>query len=104
MLNIPQVSIFSFPTMSILSAFSVYGLFDGDPKQLPYGEIGVNQVCSNVHQEFSLDLRRHGIVFLKNDHAIYNFSMYNRCDFVMSRNFRFLFLKKVGMHVHERGC
>jgi hypothetical protein len=26
--------------MSILWTFSVRGLFDGDPKQLPYGEIG----------------------------------------------------------------
>ncbi len=46
---------FSFPTMSILWTFSVRGLFDGDPKQLPYGEIGVNQVCSDAHQELALD-------------------------------------------------
>ncbi len=61
---------FSFPTMSILSTFSVRGLFDGDPKQLPYGEIGVNQMCSDAHQELVLDPTTHGIVLLKNDHAI----------------------------------
>jgi hypothetical protein len=70
MLSIPLASMFSFPTMSILSTFSVHGLFDGDPKQLPYGEIGVNQVCSNAHQELAFDPRRQGIVLLKNYHAI----------------------------------
>jgi beta-D-xylosidase 4 len=45
-------------------------LFDGDPKQLPYGEIGVNQVCSDPHQKLALDPIRNGIVLLKNNHAI----------------------------------
>jgi beta-D-xylosidase 4 len=61
---------FYFPTMLILSTFSVCGLLDGDPKQLPYGEIGLNQVCCDAHQELALDPTRHGIVLLKNDHAI----------------------------------
>ncbi|CAM6045942.1 unnamed protein product [Sphagnum compactum] len=50
------------------------GLFDGDPKQLPYGAIGVNQVCSNAHQELALEAARQGTVLLKNEDATLPFS------------------------------
>ncbi len=50
------------------------GLFDGDPKQLPYGTIGVNQVCSNAHQELALEAARQGTVLLKNEDATLPFS------------------------------
>jgi hypothetical protein len=67
MLNILEASMFSFPTMLILSTFSIHGLFDGDLKQLPYGEIRQNQVRFNAHQELVMDPTRHGIVLLKNE-------------------------------------
>lgn len=43
------------------------GLFNGDPRQHPFGKIGPNEVCSQEHQNLALDAARHGIVLLKNN-------------------------------------
>ncbi|CAM9002512.1 unnamed protein product [Rhodiola kirilowii] len=43
------------------------GLFNGDPRQHPFGKIGLNEVCSQEHQNLALDAARHGIVLLKNN-------------------------------------
>ncbi|KAK9134312.1 hypothetical protein Syun_013642 [Stephania yunnanensis] len=42
------------------------GLFNGNPKQLPFGDIGSNQVCSQDHQALALEAARRGIVLLQN--------------------------------------
>ncbi|XP_077213213.1 glycosyl hydrolase family protein [Tasmannia lanceolata] len=42
------------------------GLFNGDPKQQPFGDIGANHVCSHEHQNLALEAAREGIVLLKN--------------------------------------
>ncbi|WCJ44508.1 Glycosyl hydrolase family protein [Euphorbia peplus] len=42
------------------------GLFNGNPKQQPFGNIGPNQVCSQEHQLLALEAARNGIVLLKN--------------------------------------
>nr|GLL48062.1 probable beta-D-xylosidase 7 [Ipomoea trifida] len=42
------------------------GLFSGDPKNLSYGGIGPDQVCSQDHQNVALEAARKGIVLLKN--------------------------------------
>lgn len=42
------------------------GLFSGNPKTLPYGGIGPDQVCSQEHQNVALEAARKGIVLLKN--------------------------------------
>ncbi|KAL3735174.1 hypothetical protein ACJRO7_024334 [Eucalyptus globulus] len=42
------------------------GLFDGDPKKQPFGNIGPDQVCSQKHQDLALEAARSGIVLLKN--------------------------------------
>lgn len=43
------------------------GLFDGNPVQHPFGNIGTDQVCSPEHQVLALEAARNGIVLLKND-------------------------------------
>uniref|UniRef100_A0A7N0V939 Glycoside hydrolase family 3 C-terminal domain-containing protein n=1 Tax=Kalanchoe fedtschenkoi TaxID=63787 RepID=A0A7N0V939_KALFE len=43
------------------------GLFNGDPRNLPFGKIGPTEVCSQEHQNLALEAARHGIVLLKND-------------------------------------
>ncbi|XP_068656838.1 probable beta-D-xylosidase 5 [Aristolochia californica] len=43
------------------------GFFDGDPKQLPYGNLGPQDVCTDEHQELALEAAREGIVLLDND-------------------------------------
>ncbi|CAH9137743.1 unnamed protein product [Cuscuta epithymum] len=43
------------------------GLFDGSLKQLPYGNILLNEVCSQEHQILALQAARNGIVLLKNN-------------------------------------
>uniref|UniRef100_A0A7N0UM96 Fibronectin type III-like domain-containing protein n=1 Tax=Kalanchoe fedtschenkoi TaxID=63787 RepID=A0A7N0UM96_KALFE len=43
------------------------GLFNGDPRNLPFGKIGPREVCSWKHQNLALDAARHGIVLLKNN-------------------------------------
>ncbi|KAK3438059.1 hypothetical protein EUGRSUZ_F02442 [Eucalyptus grandis] len=42
------------------------GLFDGDPKKQPFGNIGPDQVCSQKHQDLALEAARSGIMLLKN--------------------------------------
>ncbi|KAF8404562.1 hypothetical protein HHK36_009449 [Tetracentron sinense] len=42
------------------------GLFNGNPNNQPFGDIGPNQVCSQEHQGLALDAARNGIVLLKN--------------------------------------
>ncbi|XP_073011200.1 probable beta-D-xylosidase 7 [Typha latifolia] len=42
------------------------GLFNGNPKYKPYGNIGSNQVCTKEHQNLALQAAQDGIVLLKN--------------------------------------
>ncbi|CAN0922622.1 Probable beta-D-xylosidase 7 [Linum grandiflorum] len=42
------------------------GLFNGDPKDQLFGNIGPDQVCSQEHQILALEVARNGIVLLKN--------------------------------------
>ncbi|CAI0546605.1 unnamed protein product [Linum tenue] len=42
------------------------GLFNGDPKEQLFGNIGPDQVCSQEHQMLALEAARNGIVLLKN--------------------------------------
>ncbi|XP_057977306.1 beta-xylosidase/alpha-L-arabinofuranosidase 2-like [Malania oleifera] len=42
------------------------GFFDGDPKSLPYGNLGPKDVCTPANQELARDAARQGIVLLKN--------------------------------------
>lgn len=42
------------------------GLFDGNPKNLTYGNLGLNNICSQRHHELALEAARHSIVLLKN--------------------------------------
>eukprot|EP00268_Persea_americana_P055425 TRINITY_DN6442_c0_g1_i2.p1 TRINITY_DN6442_c0_g1~~TRINITY_DN6442_c0_g1_i2.p1 ORF type:complete len:774 (-),score=150.85 TRINITY_DN6442_c0_g1_i2:611-2932(-) len=42
------------------------GLFNGNPEQLLYGNIGSDRVCSQRHQNLALVAARDGIVLLKN--------------------------------------
>ncbi|KZV30032.1 putative beta-D-xylosidase 7 [Dorcoceras hygrometricum] len=42
------------------------GLFNGNPKALPYGHLSRNNVCTPEHRELALEAARHGIVLLKN--------------------------------------
>ncbi|GLU03345.1 hypothetical protein SLE2022_205480 [Rubroshorea leprosula] len=46
------------------------GFFDGDPKLLPFGELGPSDVCTQEHQMLALDAARQGIVLLDNDGAL----------------------------------
>ncbi|KAE8669126.1 Detected protein of confused Function [Hibiscus syriacus] len=43
------------------------GLFDGNPEQLPFSNIGTDQICSPEHQILALEAACNGIVLLKND-------------------------------------
>ncbi|KAK9110663.1 hypothetical protein Sjap_018723 [Stephania japonica] len=51
---------------NIFSTRMKLGLFNGDPRQLPFGDISPNQVCSADHQALALEAARDGIVLLKN--------------------------------------
>nr|GMD52130.1 probable beta-D-xylosidase 7 [Ipomoea batatas] len=42
------------------------GLFDGDPKELEYGDIAPKEICSQEHRDLALEAVRNGIVLLKN--------------------------------------
>ncbi|KAK4428504.1 putative beta-D-xylosidase 7 [Sesamum alatum] len=42
------------------------GLFNGNPKNQLFGNIGPDQVCTKEHQELALEAARNGIVLLKN--------------------------------------
>ena len=42
------------------------GMFDGEPSQQPFGNLGPKDVCTPAHQELALESARQGIVLLKN--------------------------------------
>ncbi|KAL8058440.1 hypothetical protein ABFX02_03G018100 [Erythranthe guttata] len=42
------------------------GLFNGNPSELPYGNLSSNDICSPEHQDLALEVARDGIVLLKN--------------------------------------
>lgn len=42
------------------------GLFNGNPTEQPFGNIGPDQVCSQEHQILALEAAHNGIVLLKN--------------------------------------
>ncbi|XP_073009532.1 probable beta-D-xylosidase 2 [Typha latifolia] len=42
------------------------GMYDGEPSQQPFGNLGPNDVCSSTHQELAVEAARQGIVLLKN--------------------------------------
>ncbi|KAL8058436.1 hypothetical protein ABFX02_03G017700 [Erythranthe guttata] len=42
------------------------GLFNGNPRKLPYGNLSRKDVCSHKHQNLALEVARDGIVLLKN--------------------------------------
>ncbi|KAE8686777.1 putative beta-D-xylosidase 5 [Hibiscus syriacus] len=41
--------------------------FDGNPKQLSFGDLGPSYVCTNDHQRLALDAAKQGIVLLDNN-------------------------------------
>ncbi|XP_024356912.1 beta-xylosidase/alpha-L-arabinofuranosidase 1 [Physcomitrium patens] len=43
------------------------GMFDGNPANQEFGNIGVADVCTPAHQELAVEAARQGIVLLKND-------------------------------------
>ncbi|XP_059631405.1 probable beta-D-xylosidase 7 [Cornus florida] len=54
---------------ALCNLFSVrmrLGLFNGNPSNLPYADIGPNCVCTKEHQDLALEAARNGIVLLKN--------------------------------------
>ncbi|PRQ22748.1 putative xylan 1,4-beta-xylosidase [Rosa chinensis] len=46
------------------------GFFDGDPKLLEFGNLGVSDVCSDEHKALALDAAKQGIVLLDNNGAL----------------------------------
>ncbi|KAJ8477450.1 hypothetical protein OPV22_021177 [Ensete ventricosum] len=42
------------------------GFFDGDPRKLPYGDLGPKDVCTAANQELAREAAGQGIVLLKN--------------------------------------
>ncbi|KAL3618013.1 putative beta-D-xylosidase 7 [Castilleja foliolosa] len=42
------------------------GLFNGNPVELPYGNLTLKDICTPENQKLALDVARHGIVLLKN--------------------------------------
>ncbi|EYU23220.1 hypothetical protein ABFS82_03G018800 [Erythranthe guttata] len=42
------------------------GLFNGNPSELPYGNLSRNNICTRKHQDLALEVARDGIVLLKN--------------------------------------
>lgn len=50
------------------------GLFNGNPANQMYGNIGPDQVCSKEHQDLALEAARDGIVLLKNSLGLLPFS------------------------------
>ncbi|KAG9451582.1 hypothetical protein H6P81_011547 [Aristolochia fimbriata] len=53
------------------------GLFNGNPKNQRFGDIGPNQVCSQEHQNLALEAARDGIVLLKNSAGLLPLSKYS---------------------------
>ncbi|KAK6131145.1 hypothetical protein DH2020_035113 [Rehmannia glutinosa] len=54
---------------ALYNLFSVrmrLGLFNGIPSELPYANLGRNDICTPKHQELALEAARQGIVLLKN--------------------------------------
>ncbi|CAA0843382.1 Probable beta-D-xylosidase 7 [Striga hermonthica] len=49
------------------------GLFNGDPKDHPFGQIGPDQICSDEHQQLALEAATDGIVLLKNSENLLPF-------------------------------
>ncbi|KAK2974480.1 hypothetical protein RJ640_018645 [Escallonia rubra] len=43
------------------------GFFEGDPKNLPFGQLGPSDVCTNDHQTLSVEAAKQGIVLLENN-------------------------------------
>ncbi|KAE8675646.1 putative beta-D-xylosidase 6 [Hibiscus syriacus] len=55
---------------ALLNLFSVQlrlGLFDGDPRNGQFGELGPQDICTTEHKMLALEAARQGIVLLKND-------------------------------------
>ncbi|KAG6594920.1 putative beta-D-xylosidase 6, partial [Cucurbita argyrosperma subsp. sororia] len=55
---------------ALLNLFSVrirLGLFDGDPREGKFGELGAQNVCTEQHKTLALEAARQGIVLLKNE-------------------------------------
>ncbi|XVE49324.1 hypothetical protein DITRI_Ditri01bG0073600 [Diplodiscus trichospermus] len=46
------------------------GFFDGNPKFLPFGNLGPSNVCTDDHQLLALDAAKQGIVLLDNNGAL----------------------------------
>lgn len=46
------------------------GFFDGDPKSLPFGNLGPSNVCTKDHKALALDAAKQGIVLLDNKGAL----------------------------------
>ncbi|KAJ4962234.1 hypothetical protein NE237_022173 [Protea cynaroides] len=43
------------------------GFFDGDPTQLPFGKLGLSDICTDDHQKLALEAAKQGIVLLDNN-------------------------------------
>ena len=57
---------------ALLNLFSVQlrlGLFDGNPANNRFGELGPSNICTKEHRELALEAARQGIVLLKNDQS-----------------------------------
>lgn len=55
------------------SLFSIrmrLGLFNGNPTNLEFGNIGPEQVCTQEHQDLAVEIARDGIVLLKNSNSL----------------------------------
>ncbi|XP_058096741.1 probable beta-D-xylosidase 7 [Magnolia sinica] len=59
------------------------GLFNGNPKMQPYGNIGSNHVCSKEHQNLALEAAHNGIVLLKNSARLLPLSRMNSRSLVV---------------------
>ncbi|XP_043712724.1 probable beta-D-xylosidase 5 [Telopea speciosissima] len=46
------------------------GYFDGDQTQLPFGKLGLSDICTNDHQNLALEAATQGIVLLDNDGSL----------------------------------
>ncbi|EFJ18924.1 hypothetical protein SELMODRAFT_419541 [Selaginella moellendorffii] len=53
------------------------GLYDGNPRSQPYGNLGPQSVCTGENQQLALDAAKEGIVLLKNNGNVLPFSKSN---------------------------